>query len=179
MITLDPLSVLEGLLFVAGSEGLSDKQIATVLEMDEQDVYDLCMKLEEKQQREGRSFLIMRIASVWQLNTLATLTPYLRKLALVPAPAPLSQAALETLAIIAYRQPITRSDIEEIRGVKAEKAIATLVARGLIKEAGRAEGPGRPFLFETTSEFLDYFGLQNSNDLPPIGEFQKLVRSDE
>ncbi|PWI56615.1 SMC-Scp complex subunit ScpB [Sulfoacidibacillus thermotolerans] len=179
LTSFDSLAILEGLLFVAGTEGLTDKQIADVLEISESEVSSLCHTLAVKQQQEGRLFRVMQIANVWQLNTVPALTPYLRRLSLVPAPSSLSQAALETLAIIAYRQPITRAEIEEIRGVKSEKAIGTLIARGLIMEAGRAEGPGRPFLFATTPEFLDYFGLQSTSDLPPIAEIERQIRQNE
>ena len=82
----------------------------------------------------------------------------------------LSQAALETLAIIAYKQPITRIEIEEIRGVKTERPLHTLMAKALIKEIGRAEGTGRAYLYGTTKEFLDYFGLKNIKELPPLPE---------
>ncbi len=176
MTLSDHLSVLEGLLFVAGTEGLTDQQIADVFEIQEESVPKFCNQLLEKQKNEGRLFTVMRIANVWQLTTGPLLTPYIRKLALVPSPSSLSQAALETLAIVAYRHPITRTEIEEIRGVKSEKAIGTLIARGLIEEIGRAEGPGRPFLFATTVEFLDYFGLQSTQDLPPFIEFEQLVQ---
>ena len=82
----------------------------------------------------------------------------------------LSQAALETLAIISYKQPITRIEIEDIRGVKTERPLQTLTAKGLIKEVGRANGAGRAILYGTTKEFLDYFGLKDINELPPLAE---------
>ena len=82
----------------------------------------------------------------------------------------MSQAALETLAIIAYKQPITRIEIEEIRGVKTDRPLQTLTAKALIKEMGRVEGPGRAYLYGTTKEFLDYFGLRNIKGLPPLPE---------
>ena len=87
-----------------------------------------------------------------------------------PQASTLSQAALETLAIIAYKQPITRAEIEEIRGVKTERPIHTLMAKALIKEVGRADGSGRAYLYGTTKEFLDYFGLKKIEELPPLPE---------
>ncbi|MHB1684444.1 MAG: SMC-Scp complex subunit ScpB [Bacilli bacterium] len=162
------LQALEGLLFAAGTEGLTDRQIAAVFDIDEALVKQMCLDLRDLQIREGRGFHIEQIADAWQLMTALELTPYLRQLALVPPPSALSQAALETLAIIAYRQPVTRAQIEDIRGVKSEKALGTLVARGLAQEIARAESPGRPFLYGTTADFLDYFGLGSARDLPPL-----------
>jgi len=124
--------------------------------------------LADRQAREQRMIRVVRIADTWQLVTHPDLSPYLRTLSLAPVPATLSGAALETLAIIAYKQPITRSQIEEIRGVKSEKPLGTLVARGLIEEVSRAEGPGRPYLYGTTKEFMDYFGLAGAGALPPL-----------
>lgn len=109
---------------------------------------------------------LVRIAGHYQLATLSEHAPYFEKLAYSPARASLSQAALETLAIVAYRQPITRVEIEEIRGVKSERAIHTLVNKELIEEKGRAEAIGRPILYGTTKSFLDYFGLGSLADLP-------------
>lgn len=114
----------------------------------------------------GRGLQLVRIAGHYQLATLSEHAPYFEKLAYSPARASLSQAALETLAIVAYRQPITRVEIEEIRGVKSERAIHTLVNKELIEEKGRAEAIGRPILYGTTKSFLDYFGLGSLADLP-------------
>jgi len=162
------LAVFEGLLFAAGTEGLTDKQIANLFQLEESQVRHLCEQLADLQTREGRYLRVARLADTWQLITHPDLTPYLRALALTPTPNTLTGAALETLAIIAYKQPITRGQIEEIRGVKTEKPLGTLVARGLIREIGRAEGPGRPYLYGTTKDFMDYFGIGGPSDLPPL-----------
>jgi segregation and condensation protein B len=114
--------------------------------------------------------VLLLIAGVYQLATKKEHAEYLKRLVESPGTSHLSQAALETLAIIAYKQPITRVEIEEIRGVKTERPIQTLSARALIKEVGRAEGTGRAFLYGTTKEFLDYFGLQSIDELPPLPE---------
>ena len=108
------------------------------------------------------------MAGAYQLVTKKEYSPYLKKLVDSPHTSTLSQAALETLAIIAYKQPITRMEIEEIRGVKTERPLHTLVGKALIKEVGRVEGAGRAYLYGTTKEFLDYFGLKNIEDLPPL-----------
>ncbi len=161
---------LEGLLFAAGTEGLTDRQIARVFDVSLEDVEPICLHLLAEQKAQGRMFEVRRVADAWQLITLSELSPYLRSLALAPPPSALSQAALETLAIIAYKQPITRLDIESIRGVKSERAIGTLVSRGLICEAGRAQGPGRPFLYQTTHDVLDHFGLASMDELRRLFE---------
>ncbi len=168
---IDPdemLPALEGLLFAAGTEGLTDKQIARVLQLPESDVRYVCELLRERQARESRMMQVVRIADTWQLTTHPKLSPFLRLLAMAPAPSSLSQAALETLAIIAYRQPISRLGIEAVRGVKSERAIGTLMARGLIEEVGREQAPGRPYLYGTTRDFLDYFGISSAAQLPPL-----------
>jgi segregation and condensation protein B len=159
-------AVIEGLLFVSGSEGIEAKQLASILELDEAEVLDLCYDLQADFEREGRGIQIVEVAGAFQLTTRPEHAVYFEKLAYQPQHATLSQAALETLAIIAYKQPITRLEIEEIRGVKCEKALNTLLAKRLIKESGRAEGPGRPILYATTKEFLEYFGLRDLSQLP-------------
>lgn len=164
-------AIIEGLLFMAGSEGLEAKQIAEVIGTDTEEAYDVCLDLAADFRRAGRGLQIVEVAGTFQLTTLPEHASYFEKLAYQPQQSSLSQAALETLAIIAYKQPIIRSDIEEIRGVKSEKAINSLIGKRLIQEVGRAEGPGRPILFGTTKEFLEYFGLRDLTELPPAPAF--------
>ncbi|GIQ69384.1 SMC-Scp complex subunit ScpB [Xylanibacillus composti] len=164
-------SIIEGLLFAAGDEGLDAKQIAAVLEQSANLVEDLLHDLQSDYRREQRGIQIMEIAGVFQMTTLPEHAVYFQKLAASPTRASLSQAALEVLSIIAYRQPITRVDVEEIRGVKSDRAIQTLVAKNLIKEVARADVIGRPILYGTTKLFLDYFGLKSLNELPNAEEF--------
>ncbi|TCN22990.1 SMC-Scp complex subunit ScpB [Mesobacillus foraminis] len=171
METINWKGVLESLLFAAGDEGLSLKQIAGVLEMEESEAQELVSALQKDyEDDENRGLVLLLIAGVYQLATRKAHAEYLKRLVESPGTSHLSQAALETLAIIAYKQPITRVEIEEIRGVKTERPIQTLSARALIKEVGRAEGTGRAFLYGTTKEFLDYFGLQSIDELPPLPE---------
>jgi segregation and condensation protein B len=165
-------AIVEGLLFAAGDEGLSLQQIATVLEIEEEQAQAIVHMLKEEYEQQKRGIQLIELAGVFQLATKKEHAPYLKKLVESPSSASLSQAALETLAIIAYRQPITRAEIEEIRGVKSDKPIQTLIAKALIKEVGRAEGTGRPILYGTTKEFLDYFGLKTLEELPPLPELQ-------
>jgi segregation and condensation protein B len=166
-------AIVEGLLFAAGDEGLSLQQIATVLEIKEEQAKEIVSALKEEYERGQRGIQLVELAGVFQLATKKEHAPYLKKLVESPSSTSLSQAALETLAIIAYRQPITRAEIEEIRGVKSDKPLQTLMARALIKEVGRAEGTGRPILYGTTKEFLDYFGLKTLEELPPLPELQE------
>jgi segregation and condensation protein B len=159
-------SVLEGLLFVSGEDGLSIKTIAEVVEMDAEVVQSVLEDLQQDFVREGRGLRIAEVAGGFRLTTAAEHAPYFEKLAYSPSRSSLSQAALETLSIIAYRQPITRVEIEEIRGVKADRALQSLVSKDLIEEVGRADALGRPILYGTTKAFLDYFGLSGLNQLP-------------
>jgi segregation and condensation protein B len=162
--------IIEGILFLTGDEGIEARQLAQILELTEEEVVDLLEDMKADYRRHKRGLQIVEVAKAYQLTTLPEHAPFFEKLASSPTRATLSQAALETLAIIAYRQPITRADIEEIRGVKCEKAIQTLLSKSLIREAGRAEGIGRPILYTTTREFLEYFGLRELSDLPPLPE---------
>lgn len=161
-------SIVEALLFASGDEGLSLKQLAVVLELEEQKVIDILAELSECYKEKERGIELVEVAGHFQLTTKKDHATYLKKLVETPVNASLSQAALETLAIVAYRQPITRTEIEDIRGVKTERPIQTLVSKILIKEVGRAEGTGRAILYGTTKEFLEYFGLKSIKELPPL-----------
>jgi segregation and condensation protein B len=165
-------SIIEGLLFLAGEEGLSAKQIADIVEQQQELVEKSLEDMKQDMEQGGRGLQLVRLAGNYQLATLPEHAPYFEKLAYSPARASLSQAALETLAIVAYRQPITRVEIEDIRGVKSERAIHTLVNKELIEEKGRAEAIGRPILYGTTKSFLDYFGLGSLADLPQPEMFE-------
>nr|WP_263325855.1 SMC-Scp complex subunit ScpB [Neobacillus sp. Marseille-Q6967] len=164
-------SILESLLFAAGDEGLTLKHITEVLEIDEIKAREIIEELMEVYERDSqRGIMIVQLAGTYQLATKKENAAYLKRLVDSPHTTALSQAALETLAIIAYKQPITRAEIEEIRGVKTERPLHTLMSKALIKEVGRAEGTGRAYLYGTTKEFLDYFGLKNIEELPQLPE---------
>jgi segregation and condensation protein B len=165
---------LESMLFAAGDEGLQIKQICDVLELPEKAAYELLEELQaEYDKDENRGITIAVLAGTYQLVTKKSHSRYLQKLFESGQQLSMSQAALETVAIIAYKQPITRLEIEEIRGVKTERPIRSLLARGLIKEVGRKEGVGRPILYGTTREFLDYFGLKDLKELPPLPKVEE------
>jgi segregation and condensation protein B len=120
-----------------------------------------------------RAFQLVEKAEGWQLSTDPAYAQWVRQLFPGPKPARLSAPALETLAIIAYRQPIPRADVESVRGVNIDGVLQTLMERGLVRIAGRAEIPGRPLLYETTQFFLDHFGLRNLDELPNVEELRK------
>ncbi|MBA2873299.1 SMC-Scp complex subunit ScpB [Thermaerobacillus caldiproteolyticus] len=166
-------AIVEGLLFAAGDEGLSLKQIASVLDVNDEQALTIIEELKEDYNQQSRGIHLIELAGVFQLATKKEHAPYLKKLVESPGSSSLSQAALETLAIVAYRQPITRAEIEEIRGVKSDKPLQTLIAKALVKEVGRAEGTGRPILYGTTKEFLDYFGLKTLEELPQLPELSE------
>ncbi|WP_191560925.1 SMC-Scp complex subunit ScpB [Metabacillus idriensis] len=163
-------SIIEALLFAAGDEGLSMKQLTSVLEIEEETITDVTQELQNDYKKKQRGIELIEVAGVFQLTTKKKHAAYLKKLVETPNHTALSQAALEILAIVAYRQPITRTEIEDIRGVKSERPLQTLVSKVLVKEVGRAEGTGRAILYGTTKEFLEYFGLKTIKELPPLPE---------
>ena len=164
-------AVLEGLLFVVGEEGLTLAQIEDVLEVDEEESKKLLYELKHDYEDENRGLRIDFLGNRFKLTTKYEHREYYQKLLENPETNTLSQAALETLAIIAYNEPITRVQIDAMRGVGTTQIIRKLVAKGFIKEVGRSDLPGRPILYETTSEFLDYFGLSTIKDLPDMNSF--------
>ena len=163
-------AVLEGLLFVVGEDGLTIDQISEVLEINEDEAKELIMELKKDYEDETRGLRIDFLGNKFKITTKFEHKEYYQKLLENPETNTLSQAALETLAIIAYNEPITRVQVDAIRGVGSVSIIRKLVAKGFIKEGGRSELPGRPILYETTNEFLDYFGLSSTEDLPNIEE---------
>ncbi len=156
------------------------KQLSEIMEVDVQMVKDAISRMQEEFQSQNRGILVAEVAGAYQLTTHPELAPYFERLAQSPSRSALSQAALETLSIVAYRQPITRVEIEEIRGVKTERALHTLVAKDLIEEVDRADAPGRPILYGTTRTFLEHFGLNSIKDLPDSTQFEaELTLEDE
>ncbi len=171
-------AVLEGLLFVVGEDGLTLDQIEEVLEVNEDTARELLLELKKDYENENRGLRIDFLGNRFKLTTKFEHKQYYQKLIENPETNFLSQAALETLAIIAYNEPITRIQVDAIRGVGSTSIIRKLVAKGFIKESGRSDIPGRPILYETTHEFLDYFGLSSIDDLPNIDEIIKEAEED-
>jgi len=172
-------SIIEGLLFVSGDEGIDAKQLAEILEEDIEAVLDAVRQLRKDFQKSGKGVQIVELAGFFQMTSLPIHAVYFERLAYSPSRSSLSQSALETLAIIAYRQPITRVEIEEIRGVRADRSLHNLVAKELIEEVGRADQPGRPYLYGTTKQFMDYFGLSGLSELPAASAFENDVNLEE
>jgi len=172
-IEVTVLSVIESILF-ASDEPLTPNRIVSILEAGSvKQVRECVEKLNEKYEAAGSAFRIERIAGGYQMMTLNAYNLWLKKLVRVRTDSKLSQAALETLAIISYKQPIIRADVEAIRGVSSGEMIRSLMYKGLVKILGRAEILGRPMLYGTTKKFLDSFGLNSLKELPKIEELKK------
>ena len=168
---MNKLGILEGLLYVQGDEGLSLPLMMEILEVSEEEALLLVKALKERYQSEEYGLRINFLGNTFKLSTKEEHRSYYSKLISNPLSLSLSNSALETLAIIAYNEPITRVQIDAMRGVGTTQIIRKLVAKGFIKEVGRSDLPGRPILYETTSEFLDYFGLSTIKDLPDMNSF--------
>ncbi len=162
------LAALEGLLFVVGDDGLSINQMMDILEIEHDEAVELINKLKDEYENINRGIRIHFLGNTFKLTTKQEHRKYYQKLLINEENNTLSNSALETLAIVAYNEPITRVEVDEIRGVQTSQMIRKLVAKGLLKECGRSELPGRPILYKTTSEFLDYFGLSDISELPKI-----------
>lgn len=165
------LAILEGLLFLCGDDGLSIEQAAASIDASEEYVAELFDDLQKYYLQESRGIEIARFGEKYRFLSKAFIHEAAKKLFQTSTEAKLSNAALETLAIIAYKQPITRVEIEEIRGVGADVMLRKLVARGLIQEDGRSEAAGRPILYSVTDEFLDSFKLLSLDELPELPQF--------
>lgn len=167
--------VLEGLLFVVGDEGITLENVCQILELDMEKAKELLLDLKNSYEAEDRGIRISYLGDSFKLTTKKEHKDFYQKLVENPETNTLSSTALEVLAIIAYNQPITRVEVDEMRGVSSSHMIRKLVAKGLVKEAGKSPMPGRPNIYRTTREFLDYFGLASINDLPDI-ETQTLIQ---
>lgn len=164
MLADELLAQLEALLFAAG-DPVSCKRLAEIMELSEREVAALLDRLREELQQPARGVMLQEVAGGFQLTTKPVFQEALVRLGRTP-PAALSPAALETLAIIAFRQPVTKAEIEQLRGVKVDSVLNTLLERDMVKELGRREAAGRPILYGTTNRFLQAFGLKSLQDLP-------------
>lgn len=170
---MDLKGVLEGILFVVGDEGITLNKICEILNISMEDAKNLLKELKRNYESEDRGIRISYLGDAFKLTTKQEHKEYYEKLVENPDNNLLSPSALEVLAIVAYNQPITRIEIDEMRGISSSHMIRRLVAKGLLKEAGKSTMPGRPNLYKTTSDFLDYFGLATINDLPAIDRNKK------
>lgn len=169
--TLERLAAAVEALLFASPEPLSDGELARLTGWEPRQVAAAVAMLERRLAEDPtRGLCLVRVNNGSQLATRPDFAPLLARLREPRPPAPLSRAALETLAIIAYKQPVTRAEIDHLRGVRSESALQSLQDRELIEEAGRADGPGRPILYRTTEKFLHWCGLNSLDDLPPLPE---------
>lgn len=168
--TLKP--IIEGLLFLSGDEGLSFKALMLVLEDTPKETVMEALQALMQDYDESRGLQLVCYGGNYKFVTRETVFPYAQKLFASVKSTSLSNAAMETLAIIAYKQPITRTEIEEIRGVSSDMMIRKLLARALIREKGRSDAPGRPILYEVTEEFMDAFQLESLKELPDLPAFE-------
>ena len=164
--------VLEGILFVVGEDGISESKIKEILNINDEELNKIINQLHEKYSKENSGLLLTKFGEKYKLTTKAEHKKYYESLAQTEDDTLLSQSSLEVLAIVAYNQPITRVSIDEIRGINSSHMVRKLVSKNLIKEAGRANTPGKPILYEVTDDFLDYFGLSTVEDLPKMEEIE-------
>ena len=167
---MDLIGVLEGILFVVGDEGISKERLIDILEIEDEKLNYLISKLSEKYNNIESGLNIETFADKFKLTTKKEHKNYYTKLVEIEKNTELSPSALETLAVIAYNSPTTRSYVDNIRGLDSSYQIRKLLYRNLIKEVGRSDLPGRPILYSVTDEFLDYLGLSSISELPKLEE---------
>ena len=163
--------VLEGILFTMGNTVETDR-LMTALEVSREEIEAACNVLEKRYEADGSGIRLLRLEDALQLGTKPNLFEYLIRVAAVPKRHSISPAMLEVLSVVAYKQPVTRAEVERIRGVSCDYAVNRLVEYGLIEEVGRLDAPGRPILFATTEEFLRCFGLSSVTELPVMDSEQ-------
>lgn len=164
-------AVIEAVLFAMG-ESVEVSRLAEVIEEEVETTREIIKGMQQRMEKEGRGITIIGLEDSYQMCTKGEMYEYLLKIAKTPKKYVLTDALLETLSIVAYKQPITRLDVERIRGVNTDRAVNRLVEYGLIKEIGRMDAPGRPLLFGTTEEFLRCFGVSSLEDLPSLAPEQ-------
>lgn len=172
-------AIIEALLFVSG-EPVSVARLASVIgTVSKAEVEQALKTLKGQLDREDRGIQLVQVAGGYRLVTKADYAPWLKRLDKTKATHKLSRSALESLAIIAYKQPLVRAEIEEIRGVETSGVLRTLLERKLVRIVGRKEVPGRPIMYGTTKFFLEHFGLQELSQLPPLREFKELGEAEQ
>lgn len=168
----DQEAVVEAVLFTMG-KSVEIRQLAAALETDQETAKKAVVRLQERYQKEKRGMQIIELEDAYQMCTRAEYYPNLIRVASAPKKQVLTEVVLETLSIIAYKQPITKMEIEKIRGVKSDHAVNKLVEYNLVYEVGRLDAPGKPALFATTEEFLRRFGVGSTEDLPDLNPEQE------
>ena len=172
-------SVLEGLLFVVGEDGLTLEQVVDIIGLDEESAKALIIDLRNDYEAKDRGIRMNFLGNTIKLTTKAEHKDYFQKLIEDSKNSELSQSALEILAIVVYNEPVTRVKVDSVRGVSSSQMMRKLVAKGFLKETGRSTMPGRPILYKTTNEFLDYFGLSSKEELPKFELSNEEVNDDE
>lgn len=165
-------AIVEGLLFVSGDEGVDINKLCEITELENNEITSIIDELKTDYEKEYRGISLKKLGNCYKLTTKEIHKKYYEKLVEDDSKF-LTQASLETLAIVAYNQPITRVELDEIRGISCSHMIRKLVSRNFIKEVGRSDLPGKPILYGITDEFLDYFGLSSVDDLPKIDEIER------
>ena len=169
---LDDRAIIEGLLYVVGEEGVKPQQLAMAIDKPYEVIMDILDDIKKRYENSSYGIELVSYGGSYKFLSKSAIYPYVAKLLDLTKSNSLSQGALETLSIIAYKQPITRIEIEELRGVSCDMMLRKLTSRGLIKEAGRSDAPGRPILYEVTEEFLDSFKLVSLEDLPELPSYE-------
>ena len=167
-------SAIESMMFIWG-EPLNIKDVADVFGIEKKEVYECCKELMEEYEQEGRGIVIREVNKAFQFTTREENLPYIERLCTPVRHRKLSQSALETLAIVAYRQPVTKGEIESIRGIRCDRVMEGLIRKGLVRDMGRSESVGRPILYGTTDEFLRQFGFETIKDLPDIKDIEGIL----
>ena len=170
-------SALESMLYIWG-EPLGIKSAADALDLEYEETKELLLELAKEYEEEGRGLRIRQINRSFQMVTARDNSQFIKRLCTPVKTTRLSQAALEVLAIIAYKQPVTKGEIEAIRGVRADRVVEGLMKRNLVAEKGRSEGIGRPILYGTTEEFLKQFGFSSISELPEIEDLEGVLAED-
>lgn len=168
-------AIIEGLLFVSGENGLTLEEISKIIEKPISETKENIKELFNDYEKNDRGIQIEFLGNHFKLTTKKEHKDYYKKLSNEEINSSLSQSSLETLAIIAYNEPITRIDIDNIRGVNSSYVIRKLLLKGLIEDVGKADAPGKPVLYGVTSKFLDYFGLGTINELPKIEKQTEVI----
>lgn len=166
-------AVIEGILFLVGDEGITSEQLASATELSEVMILEILDGMQKRYLEDCHGIEIVNYGGMYKFVSKAVVHPYAEKIFRENKLHSLSQSAMETLAIIAYKQPITRVEIEEIRGVGCDMMLRKLQARNLVQEAGRSEAPGRPILYEVTQEFMDSFKLVSLDELPELPQYSE------
>ncbi len=169
-----PLSARQILQTLTKGSAMASEPLSDLQSVDEAHIEAVISEIKDQMEASGCGFVLQELAGGYRYGTRPETSPWVRLLHDETKPTRLSQPALETLSIIAYRQPISRADIEAVRGVSVDGVVATLLERRLIKLAGRSDAPGRPLIYETTSEFLEVFGLKSLQELPNADELRRI-----